>query len=141
MAKKINIKLPESNITCVATLLEDLAPKTCQAVWDLLPFNGNALHAKWCGNEIWTRMPKLRSFEPENETIFPKPGDVFVFHVGPDMYDFAIFYGTSWCFGPTGFFPGNFFATITENLAEFAKGCDAVLKEGTKKVIIEKLKT
>lgn len=141
LTKKIKIALPESNTTSLATLLEDVAPKTCQAVWDVLPFSGQVLHAKWCGNEIWTRMPRLRAYEPENATIFPKPGDIFVFRVGPDMYDLAIFYGTSWCFGPSGFFPGNRFATISENLDEFARGCDKVLREGSKKIVIEKAET
>lgn len=138
MPKTIKILLPNLQTTAVARLHEDLAPKTCQAVWDVLPFEGQAIHAKWGGNEIWTSMPSINMSKLENETIFPSPGDILIVQPAPQTYDFAIFYGKSWCFGPSGFVPGNHFATIVENLPELVKACERILKEGGQKIVVQR---
>ncbi|VVB59805.1 Uncharacterised protein [uncultured archaeon] len=134
---KIRITLEDSNVSAVAVLHEDLAPETCKEVQRVLPLEGNALHAKWGGNEIWTSMPKMKITKSENENIFASPGDIMIVRPAPDVFDFAVFYGKGWCFGPTGFTPGNHFATIVENLPEFAKACQNILQKGSQKIVIK----
>src|SRR5690625_2325582 len=81
MARFIEIKLEKRDVSCVARMLDEVAPRTARAVWDALPISGEAFHAKYARNEIYTLVP---SFVPErigreNPTITPIPGDVAYF--------------------------------------------------------------
>lgn len=149
MGRKIEIVLEKRRIRCVAELLEQQAPKTCEAVWRALPQGGQAYHAKFASNEVYTLVPAFADPEPgmENPTITPIPGEVMYFHVPagqvklPDVADFAgrvgvidlaIFYGrNNLLLSPaTGLLPGNVFATITENFDAMAAACDNIWREG-----------
>ena len=131
----------------VASFLEDEAPRTCNAVWDALPIEGETYHAKWAGRELYTLVPPFPARPgEENATITPIPGDVVYFDVSPDsidlpvamrrqypagLVDLAVFYGrNNLLLGPAGFMPGNLFATITEGLAEYAQACAELFREG-----------
>lgn len=85
MARKIEIVLEKRQVSCVAELLDDLAPRTCTAVWDALPLSGDAFHAKYARNEIYTLIAAFADQEPgrENPTITPIPGDVAYFSFEP----------------------------------------------------------
>ena len=149
MARYIEVTLTKRGVGCVAELLDDLAPKTCEAVWQALPQEGDAFHAKFANNEVYTLVPPFASDEIglENPTILPIPGDLLYFFFPPGMItrpdvldvaartglvDLAIFYGRdNFLFSPTtGAVPGNRFAMVTENLEEMAKACDSVWREG-----------
>jgi hypothetical protein len=141
----MRILFPNRKVEAVAELLETQAPRTCDAVWDALPFEGEALHAKWAGHEIWTAMPAIPLPGPENQTIFPLPGDVLFFHfpgasyVGEDVYDFALFYDRdSVCFGPQGFIPGNRFAAVVDNLEGLQEACRRIHREGSEAIRVER---
>ena len=139
MAKKIRISLVKSGVSVIAELCEDLAPKSCQLLFKKLPLKGEAIHARWGGNEIWMDLPPLGLTGYENETIFPSPGEILLVQKATGVCDIAIFYGKGWCFGPSGFTPGNHVATIIGigNLNEFAKACNKVLLEGSQQLLIE----
>jgi len=148
MPRRIELVLVQKKVWAVATLLEDEAPRTCGAVWDALPLEGDTYHAKWAGRELYTLVPPLgrRPVGEENATITPIPGDVCYFEVSPDtidlpvalrrrhprgLVDLAVFYGrNNLLLGPAGFMPGNLFATITEGLAEYAQACAELFREG-----------
>ena len=75
MARKIEIVLEEREIRAVAEMLDDEAPKTCQAVWDALPQTGPTYHAKWANNEIYILTPPFAAEEPGRERHrLPDPG-------------------------------------------------------------------
>ena len=38
--------------TATATMFEEYAPKTCEAVWNILPVTGRSIHANWSGREM-----------------------------------------------------------------------------------------
>lgn len=147
MARQIELLLMKKDVRAVATLLEEEAPRTCRAVWDALPIEGDTYHAKWAGRELYTLVPPLRSRPgEENATITPIPGDVLYFDVPPDtidlpvamrraypkgLVDLAVFYGrNNLLLGPAGFMPGNLFATITEGFEAYAKACAELFREG-----------
>ena len=44
----------------VARLLEEEAPETVRAVWESLPLEGPAFHAKYANNEVYTLLTPLR---------------------------------------------------------------------------------
>lgn len=145
MTRQIEIALEKRQVACVAELLDGLAPRTCAAVWDALPLGGDAYHAKYARNEIYTLVPAFSPEEPgrENPTITPIPGDVAYFSFEPwqlatpghgyeagtgyldqpMIIDLALFYErNNLLLNPDyGFVPGNIFATITEGLEDMAK--------------------
>ena len=145
MPRRIELTLTKRNVTCTAELLEDLAPRTCEAIWQALPQEGDAYHAKYASNEVYTLVPPFAAEEPglENPTLTPITGDLvyFFFPAGlitrPDvqgqaMVDLAIFYGRdNLLFSPTmGPILGSRFGAITENLAAMVQACDNIWREG-----------
>jgi hypothetical protein len=147
MARRIELSLKQKKVRAVATLLEDEAPRTCAALWNLLPIDGDTYHAKWAGRELYTLVPPPKVGPgSENATIMPIPGDLLYFDVSPDSIDIpvdmrkanpkgfvdvAVFYGrNSFLLSPQGFMPGNLFATITEGFTEYAKACGELFREG-----------
>jgi hypothetical protein len=124
-------------------MLDDLAPRTCAAVWEALPQSGSAYHAKYARNEIYALLPAFGA-DPgaENPTVTPIPGDVCYFgfepseigsvaygydeasaaHGGGQVIDLALFYGRNNLLinGDRGFVPGNVFATIEQGLDDMA---------------------
>jgi hypothetical protein len=147
MTRRIELILKQKRVRAVAVFLEDEAPRTCAALWGMLPIESETYHAKWAGREVYTLIPPPPvSPGAENATITPIPGDILWFDVSPDsidipiemrranprgFVDIATFYGrNSLLLGPQGFMPGNLFATITEGLAEYAKACGELFREG-----------
>ncbi|MFH5212231.1 DUF3830 family protein [Antrihabitans sp. NCIMB 15449] len=148
MSRYIDITLEKRGVTCVAKLLDDLAPRTCDAVWNALPLGEGAYHAKYARNEIYTLIDAFAPAEPgpENPTITPIPGDVMYFTFAPwqlsakshgyeatapvtspvaplhPKIDLALFYErNNLLLNPDfGFVPGNVFATIVSGLDEIA---------------------
>ena len=59
MARYLEIILEKRKVRCVARLLDEEAPRTCEAVWRALPQGGDVFHAKYASNEIFTLVPVL----------------------------------------------------------------------------------
>ncbi|MGH3413155.1 MAG: DUF3830 family protein [Marmoricola sp.] len=151
MTRLVRIRLEKRDVSCVARLLEAEAPRTCAAVWDALPQGGDAFHAKYARNEVYTMVPRFSPdpVGPENTTVTPIPGDVMYFdfaagvldrgfrqQIGvdelPGAIDLAIFYGrNNLLLSPTqGFVRANVYATIVENFEAFAAACQDVWRGG-----------
>ena len=144
MARYVDISLDKRGITATARLLDDLAPRTCEAVWNALPLGSDVYHAKYARNEIYTLVEAFADPEPgrENPTITPIPGDVVYFsfeqwqlatsshgysadeqpHRADRIVDLALFYErNNLLLNPdVGWVPGNVFATIVDGLDEIA---------------------
>lgn len=152
MPRYMTITLEKRGVSCRARLLDAEAPRTCAAVWDALPQGGDAFHAKYARNEVYTMVPRFSPEEPgtENPTVTPIPGDVcyFSFSEGmldkayretvgigelPGAVDLAIFYGRNNLLlnGDIGFVVGNVFATIVEGLDDMAVACHDVWRTGS----------
>src|SRR5687767_7891102 len=135
MPRYLSITLEKRGVSCVAELLDKQAPRTCAAVWAALPQGGDAVHAKYARNEVYTMVPPFAATEPglENPTVTPIPGDVVYFSFSEGMLDkgfredrgvegmsgiidLAIFYGRNNLLlnGDVGWVPGNVYATIVE---------------------------
>lgn len=85
MTRYIDITLTKRGVACTAQLLDDIAPLTCDAVWDALPLENGVYHAKYARNEIYTLVDSFAEVEPtlENPTITPIPGDIMYFTFAP----------------------------------------------------------
>jgi hypothetical protein len=154
MPRFVTITLEKRGVSCVAQLLDEQAPRTCEAVWEALPLSGDAYHAKYARNEVYTLVPRFAAEEPgiENPTVTPIPGDVMYFSFEPwqltpgshgygeqdrprqheQTIDLAIFYGRNNLLlnGDVGWVVGNVFATIVEGLDEMAVACNDVWRAG-----------
>jgi len=152
MTKYVSITLARRGVTCVAELLEKDAPRTCEAVWNALPLEGPAQHAKYARNEVYAMVPRFTTTAvgQENPTVTPIPGDVVFFDfpggmldrsfkedVGvaalPGVIDLAIFYGRNNLLlnGDVGWVPGNVYGTIVEGLDAMAEACHDVWRSGS----------
>ena len=152
MARLIRITLAKRGVSCLAELLEKQAPRTCAAVWSALPQGGEAQHAKYARNEVYTMVPSFAEAEVgmENPTVTPIPGDVvyFAFPGGmldeefkrdknvaglPGVIDLAIFYGRNNLLlnGDVGWVPGNVYASIVDGLDQMAQACHDVWRSGS----------
>lgn len=153
---KIKLTFLDEHVSCVAEFLEDKAPETCAFLWRSLerPFEGFAIHAMWTGRELSFPVPPERldrkglELPPENQTVFPIPGDLIWNAYQPyqwqgvphAVYDFGIFYGRdSRILLPVGWRPSNHFGCITENLAAFAEVAARCQSEGKKRLMIERM--
>lgn len=151
MPRYMTIALERRGVSCVAELLEKDAPRTCEAVWRALPLGGDAYHAKYARNEVYTMVERFADAEPglENPTVTPIPGDVVYFSFSggmldrrfkeekglaalPGVIDLAIFYGRNNLLlnGDVGWVPGNVYATIVEGLEPMAEACNDVWRSG-----------
>lgn len=107
MARLIRITLAKRGVHCIAELLEKEAPRTYDAVWSALPQAGEAQHAKYARNEVYTMVPRFGAgVGTENPTVTPIPGDV-------------------------GWVPGNVYGSIVEGLDVMAQACHDVWRSGS----------
>ena len=85
MDRFIEVTLRKRDVSCVARMLDDLAPRTCETVWNALPQEGDAFHAKYASNEVFALVPPFAQNEPglENPTITPTTGDLLYFFFPP----------------------------------------------------------
>jgi hypothetical protein len=103
MAKKIVMEF-ERGGTVAATMLEDVAPKSCEMIWSSLPVEARVRHAMWAGEEVFfDEFPISKDMPLENATNSVKPGSIttaasFWVRDGQPCFQkgqtaFAIFYG------------------------------------------------
>jgi hypothetical protein len=119
MTRRIEILLESRGVRAVAELLDEEAPKTCEAVWQGLPQSGPIWHAKFANNEIF--------IQPGS----PVPAEVREQCNATGLVDLALFYGrNNYLHGPEGHMPGNLFATITDGLKPLAAACQEIWRHG-----------
>lgn len=68
----MEIILTKANVRATAILLVKEMPRICQAIWNILPVEREAVHASWSGECILISPFGVPSSlrKPENETIF-----------------------------------------------------------------------
>ncbi|MFF9036760.1 DUF3830 family protein [Streptomyces sp. NPDC014892] len=150
--RHLEISLLKRQVVCRAKLLDDLAPRTCAAVWDALPLAGDVYHAKYARNEIYALFPPFADREPplENPTVTPIPGDLCYFsfagtelatnaygydrEVRPDttVVDLALFYERNNLLlnGDVGWVPGIVWGQVVSGLDEMAAACNDLWRTG-----------
>jgi len=145
--RELEFVLSDKGVVAVAELLEDAAPRTCAALWDLLPIRGMPYHAAYSGREIGMVIESpARPIPPENRTIAPQAGDVLLeyFAAGsrgnPEPRTIvALFYGRDsvpmQLDGPS---PANLFARLGRGQDAFARGCEELWREGADTLIIRR---
>lgn len=115
----------------IASLLDDVAPATCAAVWELagrqvelqvrhVIFTGREL-GMHVPEEVATTIPGFADRPLENQSVFPAPGDIMFQYCPPYQFagDPSAVYDVSICYGPDtrlfmpwGWSPANRFASV-----------------------------
>lgn len=112
------------------TLLEQEAPRTCEAFWSLLPFEGELRHSHFIGSALTAEFP-LAGMPPENPYALSIPSGAVLLDIRQQPVvingarlppELVIVYGTgarmlNWA----GFSPANCFARISEGLERLAE--------------------
>lgn len=152
VSRKIRISFPDDGASATADLLEDDAPNTCDALWDLLPLRVKAVHDIWSGHQVVAHLDKSVVLQPENVlTYLPMPGDIFYYY-RPAHYFRGAPYGRTESAelgivydrdsrpqGPRGPEAVNLFANISSALDQFAKACEDMIYRGQKEILIERV--
>ena len=152
MSRKIRISFPNDGASATADLLEDDAPNTCDALWDLLPLRVKAVHDIWSGHQVVAHLDKSVVLQPENVlTYLPMSGDIFYYY-RPTHYFRGAPYGRTESAelgivydrdsrpqGPRGPEAVNLFANISSALDQFAKACEDMIYRGQKEILIERV--
>ncbi|MGH9321785.1 MAG: DUF3830 family protein [Vicinamibacteria bacterium] len=145
--RSVRLVFASENVTAAAELLEKEAPRTCRAIWEALPFEGELNHAMWSGPETYLPIDSSIRIEAEHQTIHPLPGEIGFYAIDggvlidwpEDMAELAFFYGRgarpSMPDGPVAM---NVFARIVENLEGFQNVCARIRKEGVKRLRVER---
>jgi len=153
LTRRIKISFPEEDVEAFATLSEDDAPKTSNAVWNLLPTRGIALHDIWSGHQIFFFLDPTPIVEYENvpRLLDVTPGDVFYYYRRPhylrgspygrdEASEIGIVYDRdTQPRGPHGVKAVNLFGVITENLSGLATVCERMIEEGKKTILLERV--
>ena len=80
MARCIVLHIREQDVSAVADLLDDEAPRTCGLIWDGLPLEGRLVHGMYSGPELFIVLPGFPAVAAENQVRRALPGDVGYWH-------------------------------------------------------------
>ncbi len=121
-----------------ATLLDDLAPGTCQALWDILPIETRTIHTYRAGQNWRTEgnyQLQPRDAPVENPATSMEPGEMWYMNAH-DQGLLKIFMCYSGRARPMG--PRTLIARVDENLDELIEISRRILYEGPKNVTIRR---
>lgn len=86
MPKTLVFQIVENQVSAVADLLEDRAPKTCELIWERLPLEGRLIHGMYSGPELFIILDGFPGVVAENQVNRPLPGDIGYWHQAPGLY-------------------------------------------------------
>ena len=137
--RKLELEL--DGVKANARLLDNRAPNTCQALWDVLPYEDMVTHARWSGGRLHTNKHPNLSLDVskypmiENPAAWQAPGDIVVM---PLINEITISYtpskfawmGETWIVTKIGVIEGEW--------TDFALKIDRLQWEGAKKLVIRR---
>ncbi len=136
MTDTIQIKI--GNFTFQARLLKTKAPKTCEALKNVLPIEGRVIQARWSGESVWLQMDPYKVEIPfENQTSHPSIGHLLYYPGGLSEKEILIPYGATCFASKVGILPGSHFASITEGIDRLRDMGEQVLWKGAQAIYIE----
>ncbi|MEN9936483.1 MAG: hypothetical protein RLZZ387_3062 [Chloroflexota bacterium] len=132
------LRITAGPYTFLARMEEELAPQTCAAFRDLLPYRQKIIHARWSGEACWIPLGEFNlGVGFENHTSHPSRGDI-LFHPGGLSETEILFpYGSACFASKVGQLAGNHFLTVTEGQEHFAALGKLVLWQGAQDILFE----
>lgn len=116
-----------------ALLNEKGAPKTCEAIWNSLPFEGRAIHAIASGDmfRMLDKAPMPKDLEIESQNTFQRPGAVVYL---PAIQEIAFCYNIARFQGRTGPSYVTPLAQIEGDVTPFADTARTMIRQGTRPI-------
>ncbi len=132
------IQITIGNFKFQAHLLKTKAPKTCEALLNVMPIEGRIIQARWSGESVWLQMDPYRVEVPlENQTSRPSIGQLLYYPGGLSEKEILIPYGSSCFASKVGILPGSHFASITEGIDKLPEMGAQVLWKGAHEISIK----
>lgn len=126
-----NIKVTAGPFTFDARLEAELAPKTCAAFVQRLPFISKIIHVRWSGEGVWMPLGDMDfGVGYENNTCYPAAGQVILYPGGVSETEILLAYGYVNFASKAGQLSGNHFLTLTSGLENLYTLGRKVLIEG-----------
>jgi hypothetical protein len=127
--------------TFSARLRQDLAPVSCARLKSLLPYSGEAVHARWSGEAFWSPIapvwPSGTTLSPESATETPAPGEILLLAGGQSEPELLMVYGLCRFACRIGPLKGNRVLTIDDGLARLAELGHEILWRGAASMTIQ----
>jgi hypothetical protein len=152
----------------IAEMHDEEVPRTCDAVWKILPVEGMSIHANWAGREIMLHLEgdKVLRLPPEGPRArCTAPGDVGYFFRAPrllrgtqaaysaqfqrELSELTIFYGNPAGGGLVAQDPARYgrdsglitmkWATLIDAPREFLQKCEEIRHKGLQKLVLRAL--
>jgi len=149
--KRVEIVIPELDVSSTAILLEENCPKTCEVIWNCLPIKGYLIYNKWCGQQLIFELKERALFNipRENSTSDVRPRDITYWYSywdhpgilrGVDEYAEI---GIIWLRGAKPWYVWgekkvNIFAEIISNFNRWFDVAKKVRFTGAKEIIVKK---
>ena len=151
LTRHIRIQEPDSGLNARVLLLDDKAPRSSEALWQIAGAGGahEAIHAMWTGPEISCPIPAanlpaqigLSDLSLENATSYPEEGDIVVVYAPANTWkgqppfaflDVGVFYGRgARLLMPMGWVQGSVCGVIlSEELPAARTACQSVRRRG-----------
>ena len=113
-----------------------LAPKTCAAFRNRMPFDSKIVHVRWSGEAVWIPLGDL-DFQVgyENHTSYPAPGQIILYPGGVSETEILLAYGGVRFASKVGQLAGNHFLTITEGRDQLRPLGQHVLWHGAEDIV------
>lgn len=143
MSRQIKIEIDDGTVM-IAELLEDKAPKTCEAIWNMLPYENEMLHVKWSGNVFYTFFD-IDLCEAECSRVFGvSPGDIVynphVHDAAEHPHEISFIYAEAAMYTVSGTAISNLFARVLPEYLDklYELGIDS-WKNGVKKIRLSRV--
>lgn len=134
----IGLRVAAGPFSFDARFEEALAPRTCAAFRERLPFEGKAVHVRWSGEAVWLPLGDFAfGVGPENHTSYPAPGQVLLYPGGISETEILIAYGGVRFASKVGQLAGSHFITLTSGLENLPELGRLALWEGAQPVRFE----
>lgn len=151
MTRHIHIREPAAGLNARVLLLDDLAPRASEVLWQIAGAGGthDAIHAMWTGPEISCPIPAanvpaqadLSALPLENATSYPDEGDIAVVYAPANTWkgappfaflDVGLFYGRgARLLMPMGWIQASVCArVVSEDLAAVRSACQSIRQRG-----------
>ena len=132
------IRIIVGDLTFMARLEQERAPKPVAALLRLLPLSGSLLQARWSGEAAWMPLGSLETgVGAENDTQRPAPGQILLHPIGISETEILVPYGETVFASKAGPLRGNHVMTIVEGVEQLAELGRRVLWEGAQPIHLE----
>jgi hypothetical protein len=129
------LRIVVGTYTFIARLETELAPQSCEAFQQLLPFHNKIIQARWSGEAAWIPLGDLKTGVGfENHTSHPSPGELLLYPGGFSETEILFPYGHTLFASKMGQLAGNHFLTIISGHEQLKALGHKILWEGAQEI-------